>query len=93
MVKRAADGVAHQQPFGERTAIVSALGTDREPLVPHMGDEHIGVADSSEQHPALGHAGGRDPLREIGFIGSFFFCFHIALDCVASLTPCETALR
>ena len=66
VVPRAADGVADDQPFGERAAVVRAGGAERHDLVVRPADEQHGLAARvPEQRRVGGEVAGRDPRFEV----------------------------
>ena len=62
VMQRTPDGVADDQPFGERAAIVRAVRADGEPLVARAREQHLVVADPSRQHAAVGDGARRERL-------------------------------
>ena len=46
---RAAYGISHHQPVGERSVIVAAMGIDGENVLAGTHQQHLFIADMTEQ--------------------------------------------
>ena len=71
VVPGAAHGIADQQPLGQRSAVVGAMGSDGEDLVAVTRQQHRLAARVAEQAAARRAAGGADlrkrhSLRQVG---------------------------
>src|SRR5437867_3467832 len=67
MMQRAPHFVAHNDPFGERSAVVRTLRTHREEFIAAASDDHIFVTDLSLGHRAIRNLSDRNSVAEVSF--------------------------
>src|SRR5436309_16021533 len=67
MMQRAPHCVAHDDPFGERSAVVRTMRAHREEFIAATSDDHIFVADLSRGHRAIRNLSDRNSVAEISF--------------------------
>jgi hypothetical protein len=77
-VDAAAHGVADQQPLGQRSVIVAAMGGHGEDLRPLARQQYVVAADMADQHAAIGEVRESDALREVG-AGRLGIVSHLVL--------------
>jgi hypothetical protein len=65
MVPGAAHGVADDESFGQRTAIMRTARADREQFISRSRQDHLIVTDVSEQQGAVAERCGVDPLGQV----------------------------
>jgi hypothetical protein len=61
-----ADRIADEKPFCQRTAVVSALRSDREDALAPAREEDGLAPDVTEKHASIGDLRGRYSDREVG---------------------------
>ena len=79
-------GLAVDETFGQRPAIVRARGAHREDVRAAAHQKNLLVADMAEQLSAIGELGGRNAFRQIG-AGNFALILRHAL----LLTPAASS--
>ena len=65
MVPRTTNSVVHKETVGKRSAIVRAVGTDREQLVALPDKQHRFIARVTEEHGSVRDRGEFHPLGEV----------------------------
>ena len=74
-----ANGAINDEPFGEGPVVVRAIGSDREDLCPLPHEQHLFVADMTNQLAALSKIRERDSSRQIGAAGRRLILSHFLL--------------
>ena len=65
MVQRAANRVAHEEAFGERTVVVRAMRTDREDSIAGARQKNLILADVPEDHAPVRNRVERETARQV----------------------------
>ena len=65
-MQRTSNRVANDEAFGERAVIVRAVRPDREQLITGTRQQHVIIADTSEQRAAARKRIDGYPERQIG---------------------------
>jgi hypothetical protein len=79
MVPRTSDGIADDQAFGERSAIMRTSSSNRKQLVPAASKEHRSVTNMSADQAAIGNVLERNSLRKIGSLWLGLLTSHSVL--------------
>ena len=79
------------ETVGERTAVVRALGADREDLGPAAHQQHLLVADMADELAAIGKLGERNALGQIGagLLGMVLSHSTPPRRCKDRVAPCQ----
>ena len=66
-MQRAPQFVAHDEPTGQRSAVVRTMRAHREEFIASASDDHIFVAGLSLRHRAIRNLSDRNSVAEISF--------------------------